>query len=107
MRSSLRSRLEPLCIDTAGNVYNLLGAESVRGQIGEAARAGNLVECVRFAQKVQHCLAQHQLWEMSDIACACLPVFQIDFQERSFGQAVSHQHCSPFIKLHTLCLAWS
>src|SRR6266487_3447097 len=103
--SSLQGRLEPLRIDTAGNMYNLTGAKSVRSEIGVAARAENLVECVRFAQKVQHCPAQWQLGKMADITCARRPVFQIDFQERRFGQGVGHQHCSP-LKLCTLRLAW-
>src|SRR5258708_16680553 len=106
LRTSFRCRLEPLRIDTTRNMHNLLGAESVRGEIGEAARAENLVECVRFAQKGQHCLAQWQSGKMADITCACLPVFQIDFQERHVGQGVGHQRPSPLIDLHTLCLAW-
>src|SRR6266446_10713908 len=100
---SLRNRLEPLCIDTTWNMYNLLGAESVRGEIGVAARAENLVECVRFAQEVQHCLAQWQSGKMADITCACLPVFQFDFQEGRFAQGVGHQHRSMLIKLHPSC----
>ena len=71
-------------------MYNLLGAESVRGEIGVAAGAENLVERVRFAQKVQHCLTQWQSGKMADIACAWCPVIQIDFQERRFGQGVGH-----------------
>src|SRR2546421_3567176 len=60
IRPSFRSRLEPLCIDTTWYMYNPLSAKSVRGKIGTAACAKNLVECVRFAQKVQHLLAQWQ-----------------------------------------------
>src|SRR5258708_37174847 len=104
--TSFWCRLDCLRIHTTRNMDNLLGAESVRSDIGVAARAEHPVECVRFAQKVQHCLAQWQLGKMADITCACRPVFQIDFQERRFGQGVGHQRRSPFIKLRTLCLAW-
>src|SRR5713101_8539188 len=106
IRTSFWCRLEPLGIDTTRNMHNLLCAESVRGEIGVAARAENPVECVRFAQKVQHRLTQWQLGKMTDITRACRPVSQTDFQERLFGQSVGHQRRSPFIELYTLCLAW-
>src|SRR5260370_20100108 len=73
IRTSFWCRLESLCIHTPRNMHTLLGTESVRGEIGVAARAENLVECVRFAQKVQHCLAHYQLGKMAYISCAGHP----------------------------------
>src|SRR5258708_1095420 len=104
--TSFWCRLESLRIDTTRNMHNLLVPESVQSDIHLPPPADHPVECVRFAQKGQHCLAQWQLGKMADITCACRPVFQIDFQERRFGQGVGHQRRSPFIKLRTLCLAW-
>src|SRR6266700_6479851 len=96
IRTSFWRRLELLRIDTTRNMYKLLGAESVRDEIGVTSGAENLVECIRFAQKVQHCLAQWQLGKMADITFTCLPVFQIDFQEGRFGYCISQSRGSTF-----------
>src|SRR5690348_8811392 len=69
----LRWRMESLRIDTARNMYDLLGAESVRGEVGVAACAENLVVRVRFAQKCQHGLAQWQSGKVADITRASRP----------------------------------
>src|SRR6266446_746380 len=105
IRTAFWCRLESLRIDATRNMDNLLGAESVRGEVGVAARAEDLVECVRFAQEVQHCLAQWQSGKMADITCACLPVFQFAFQEGRFAQGVGHQHLW-MLRTTGLCVSW-